>query len=90
MSGGYYEAGGSFLKLGIVEAFLVRSFSFDAELFMDSQCLSLPRQNHSWNQHAASESCTCCQDEQLQGVCEHPMALCSERRQLKHDLLCTR
>ena len=24
MSGGYYEAGGSFLKLGIVEAFLVR------------------------------------------------------------------
>lgn len=24
MSGGYYEAGGSFLKLGLVEAFLVR------------------------------------------------------------------
>ena len=25
VSGGYYEAGGSFLKLGIVESFLVRS-----------------------------------------------------------------
>ncbi len=26
VSGGYYEAGGSFLKLGIVESFLVRRF----------------------------------------------------------------
>ena len=26
VSGGYYEAGGSFLKLGIVESFLVRDF----------------------------------------------------------------
>lgn len=26
VSGGYYEAGGSFLKLGFVEAFLVTSF----------------------------------------------------------------
>ena len=25
VSGGYYEAGGSFLKLGIVESFLVRT-----------------------------------------------------------------